>query len=101
MRSEHHHHPAKIRFVFAILPESFKSELQLQALVTDAQGIVGKDCVRWWRVGNERRVQGGRVSAISVRISQFRYSAACHVSALALWERRSRTLSVFLGRPSP
>jgi len=36
MRSEHHHHPAKIRFVFAILAESFKCELQLQALVTDA-----------------------------------------------------------------
>jgi len=41
MRSEHHHHPAKIRFVFAILPESFKSERHLKAIVTEAQGIVG------------------------------------------------------------
>src|SRR6516225_2588357 len=101
MRTEHHHHPANLRVVFTIFAESFKSEQHLRAIVTEAQRIEGKHCVRWWRVGNERQVQGGRVSAVSVRISQFRYSAACHVSALALWDRRSGALSVFLGRPSP
>src|SRR5271157_2573329 len=53
------------------------------------------------RAGNERQLRGGNASAVPVRIPQFRHAAACDVTAITIWDRRSRAIRVFLGRPPP
>ena len=83
--------PSGTENIYKIYAESFKSEAHLNAIVSEAQEIVNNALRSGAPSAMSANGEARKRSAVSAGLPRFRHAAACHVSAIAVWHRRSGT----------